>query len=297
MPFTPADIQDVTFDKPAFGKRGYNEDQVDDFLDRIGATLVGRDTLSADEVRDVAFEAGSLLRRGYDEDQVDAFLDKIVEDLRLRERRGGAARQAPEGRQTPVERAPTGQGQQFAQPSGQHSIPPQGPGQPQFGQHSAQFGVPSTGAHGIPVPGAGMPLPPGPGPGQHSGGHQIPPALAGARRGATGERPLPGRTPGQSHQQRQPAQQSGQHAQPQLDSLSLPLPPTPPGTRGYRPTDVERLIRLIHLAIRADGTGPRADDLTAAKLSMTYFTGQGYDIAAVDAMTAAWITELRRRGR
>jgi len=292
MPFTPADIQDVTFDKPAFGKRGYNEDQVDDFLDRVGATLVGRDTLTADEVRDVAFESGTLLRRGYDEDQVDAFLDKIVEDLRLRERRG-AARQAPEGRQTPVERppAPPAQGQ-FAQPSGQHAVPP--PGQPQFGQHSGQFGVPQTGAHAIPVPGPGVPMPPGVGvgPGQHSGGHQIPPALAGARRQATGERPVPGR----AHQQRQPAQPTGQHAQ-QLDSLSLPLPPTPPGTRGYRPTDVERLIRLIHLAIRADGTGPRADDLAAAKLSMTYFTGQGYDIAAVDAMTAAWINELRRRGR
>ncbi len=39
MPLTPADIRNVAFSKPLLGKRGYNEDEVDTFLDLIGAEL------------------------------------------------------------------------------------------------------------------------------------------------------------------------------------------------------------------------------------------------------------------
>jgi DivIVA domain-containing protein len=39
MPLTPADVRNVTFSKPPIGKRGYNEDEVDAFLDLIGAEL------------------------------------------------------------------------------------------------------------------------------------------------------------------------------------------------------------------------------------------------------------------
>ncbi len=39
MPLTPADIRNVAFTKPLLGKRGYNEDEVDTFLDIIGAEL------------------------------------------------------------------------------------------------------------------------------------------------------------------------------------------------------------------------------------------------------------------
>ncbi len=35
MPLTPADVHNVAFSKPPIGKRGYNEDEVDAFLDLI----------------------------------------------------------------------------------------------------------------------------------------------------------------------------------------------------------------------------------------------------------------------
>ena len=39
MPLTPADVHNVAFSKPAIGKRGYNEDEVDAFLDLVEAEL------------------------------------------------------------------------------------------------------------------------------------------------------------------------------------------------------------------------------------------------------------------
>lgn len=36
---TPDDVHHVAFGKPPIGKRGYNEDQVDQFLDDVEATL------------------------------------------------------------------------------------------------------------------------------------------------------------------------------------------------------------------------------------------------------------------
>ena len=44
MPLTPADVHNVAFSKPPIGKRGYNEDEVDQFLDLVEkelAELVG----------------------------------------------------------------------------------------------------------------------------------------------------------------------------------------------------------------------------------------------------------------
>lgn len=39
MPLTPADVHNVAFKKPPIGKRGYDEDQVDAFLDEVEAEL------------------------------------------------------------------------------------------------------------------------------------------------------------------------------------------------------------------------------------------------------------------
>ena len=39
MPLTPADVHNVAFTKPPIGKRGYNEDEVDQFLDLVEDTL------------------------------------------------------------------------------------------------------------------------------------------------------------------------------------------------------------------------------------------------------------------
>ena len=40
MPLTPADVHNVAFSKPPIGKRGYNEDEVDAFLDLIENELI-----------------------------------------------------------------------------------------------------------------------------------------------------------------------------------------------------------------------------------------------------------------
>ena len=39
MPLTPADVHNVVFKKPPMGKRGYDEDEVDAFLDVVEAEL------------------------------------------------------------------------------------------------------------------------------------------------------------------------------------------------------------------------------------------------------------------
>ncbi|NKY20052.1 DivIVA domain-containing protein [Tsukamurella spumae] len=36
---TPDDVHNVAFAKPSIGRRGYNEDQVDSFIDDVEATL------------------------------------------------------------------------------------------------------------------------------------------------------------------------------------------------------------------------------------------------------------------
>lgn len=35
MEMTPEDVRDIQFSKPPFGRRGYNEDGVDQFLDLV----------------------------------------------------------------------------------------------------------------------------------------------------------------------------------------------------------------------------------------------------------------------
>jgi DivIVA domain-containing protein len=37
------DVRQVCFTKPPIGKRGYNEDEVDSFLDALGATIARLD--------------------------------------------------------------------------------------------------------------------------------------------------------------------------------------------------------------------------------------------------------------
>jgi DivIVA domain-containing protein len=84
-------VRNQTFGKPAVGKRGYSEDEVDGYLQVVAAALDGRSRLSANDVHNVVFKKPPLGRRGYDEEQVDAFLDAIEDQLRARERSTGAA--------------------------------------------------------------------------------------------------------------------------------------------------------------------------------------------------------------
>jgi DivIVA domain-containing protein len=84
---TAADVRAVRFGKPPFGKRGYDEAEVDEFLRQVAETLAqvpGGVQLTATDVHEVAFRKPRLGSRGYDEDEVDAFLDLAEAELRWR---------------------------------------------------------------------------------------------------------------------------------------------------------------------------------------------------------------------
>jgi DivIVA domain-containing protein len=82
-PLTAQQVRSIAFSKSATGQRGYNEDEVDAFLDLVEAALldpVGR-ALTAEQVGNVAFSQPRRGQRGYNEDEVDAFLDRVQVQL------------------------------------------------------------------------------------------------------------------------------------------------------------------------------------------------------------------------
>ncbi|WHT20721.1 DivIVA domain-containing protein [Crossiella sp. CA-258035] len=78
---TPKDIREVEFSNSTLLRRGYDEGEVDAFLDRVEATLRGADSVTARQVDEVTFSKPPLGRRGYNVDEVDAFLDQVVVTL------------------------------------------------------------------------------------------------------------------------------------------------------------------------------------------------------------------------
>ncbi|MFE3445065.1 DivIVA domain-containing protein [Nocardia sp. NPDC059180] len=81
MSLSADDVRGIAFSKPPFGARGYREDDVDAFLERVEATLRGADQLTAADVREIAFRRPRFGQRGYDEREVDAFLDRVEKTL------------------------------------------------------------------------------------------------------------------------------------------------------------------------------------------------------------------------
>jgi DivIVA domain-containing protein len=72
------DLRHVALPQSPLGHRGYDEAQVDAFLDRVRGMLDGTGPeVTALDVRFVQFGKPRIGRRGYDEDSVDAFLDRI----------------------------------------------------------------------------------------------------------------------------------------------------------------------------------------------------------------------------
>jgi DivIVA domain-containing protein len=63
------------------GERGYDEAEVDDFLDRVAATLRGADTLTSRDVQQVAFREQPEAGTGYDQGEVDSLVDLIAQRL------------------------------------------------------------------------------------------------------------------------------------------------------------------------------------------------------------------------
>ena len=80
---TPEQVRNVPFSNPPLGKRGYNEDEVDAFLDLVEAALRDptRHTLTPEQVRNKTFSKPRIGHRGYNEDEVDAFLDLVEQQI------------------------------------------------------------------------------------------------------------------------------------------------------------------------------------------------------------------------
>ncbi|MBF4613103.1 DivIVA domain-containing protein [Curtobacterium sp. VKM Ac-1376] len=80
------EVSDARF-RPTRWREGYDQNEVDAFLDRIRATLAGYehghpvDPLTPDDVAAVRFQP-TKFREGYAQDQVDDFLDEVVVALR-----------------------------------------------------------------------------------------------------------------------------------------------------------------------------------------------------------------------
>lgn len=87
MSLTPADVHNVAFSKPPIGKRGYNEDEVDAFLDLVETELAR------------LIEDNNELRQQVE--QLDAELESARGDLDAA-RAGGPAREEPSRRLSPV---------------------------------------------------------------------------------------------------------------------------------------------------------------------------------------------------
>jgi DivIVA domain-containing protein len=80
---TPEQVHDVAFSKPRLRRRGYNEDEVNEFFDPVEAALrdpAGR-ILTPEQVRNIVFSKPPIGKRGYSEDQVDAFVALVEEQL------------------------------------------------------------------------------------------------------------------------------------------------------------------------------------------------------------------------
>ena len=98
---TPELVHNVAFAKPPIGKRGYNEDEVDAFLNFVEAALrdpTRRGRLSPEQVRNMVFAKPPIGKRGYNEDEVDAFLDFVAQQLQSRPSQQGALPPPPTGR-------------------------------------------------------------------------------------------------------------------------------------------------------------------------------------------------------
>ena len=74
---TSQDVRYATFGKPPWGKRGYDEHEVNAFLQQAASRLDGYGDLSAADVHGVSFSKPPIGKRGYNEDEVDQFLEAL----------------------------------------------------------------------------------------------------------------------------------------------------------------------------------------------------------------------------
>jgi DivIVA domain-containing protein len=80
-------VHNVAFSKPPLFSRGYNEDEVDAFLERVEAVLRDPTALggvSLADLHNVAFSPPPAGRRGYNKAEVDTFVDLVKSELTRR---------------------------------------------------------------------------------------------------------------------------------------------------------------------------------------------------------------------
>ncbi|MCO1596086.1 DivIVA domain-containing protein [Micromonospora sp. RHAY321] len=178
-------------------RRGYKVDEVDAFLDRVEATLDGRQVgapVASQEVHDVVFR---VRFNGYDEWQVDLHLDRVERQLAELEERNAAGRggdprmgdrMGPPDRLGPPMRDERGM---VPQPMPPRPMPAQaGPPADRYGRYDEPTGA---FAGGYDAPRGGYDAPRGPGgpgpmgPGGPMGGHGAPPRGLPAGPGGYGQ--------------------------------------------------------------------------------------------------------------
>jgi DivIVA domain-containing protein len=75
-------IEGSIFPKPPIGRRGYDEGEVDDFLDTVVASLKSGNPMDPANVEAVYFGKPRFGKWGYDQHAVDELLDEIQQRLR-----------------------------------------------------------------------------------------------------------------------------------------------------------------------------------------------------------------------
>ncbi|CAL9638377.1 Cell cycle protein GpsB [Actinosynnema sp. ALI-1.44] len=273
---TPRDVRGVRFHKPRPGNRGYHEGEIDAFLDRIEATLAGRDTLTAIEVQDHEFSYAPPGMIGYDEDDVDTFLDLVVVTLE----------QAPP---PPVVRP---RPQVGARPLTARDV------------RTVEFGKPPRGRRGYHESQVDKFL------------DRIEATLLGNDdltaqdiREAKFSRPMFGRrgydeTEVDAFLARVEKQLGDGPPRPaalppitswkQLRMIKVPI--AGPTRRGYRTSQVDRVLEEVGIAL--DGMiGASSAEVAKTRFALALMNGQGYDCAFVDELIPLLVAELRRRGR
>ncbi|MEV5767109.1 DivIVA domain-containing protein [Micromonospora sp. NPDC052213] len=111
MPLTPADIHNVAFKKPSLGKRGYDEEEVDAFLDEVEREIQRlADDNSALRVQ-VETGADGHGRLGLELQQLHAQLDRLQRERAIAEQAAqDAQRQLESARAQAREDAPDDEG-------------------------------------------------------------------------------------------------------------------------------------------------------------------------------------------
>ncbi|MCC8245448.1 DivIVA domain-containing protein [Saccharothrix sp. NEAU-S10] len=80
----------------------------------------------------------------------------------------------------------------------------------------------------------------------------------------------------------------------QLRSIKIPV--AGPAQRGYRTSQVDRVLEEVGIAL--DGMlGASSAEVATTKFATALIAGQGYDCAFVDELMPLLAAELRRRGR